>query len=77
LTSSRRAIKRATWAMAMMDRRFLDPAFCRPLNQIRAGLGLPPVRRVLHQWIHEATVTAGLFPEWLAPRQPDWPADLT
>lgn len=69
-----RAIKRATWAL--MDRRFLDPAFCRPLNQIRAGLGLPPVRRLFHEWIHRATVTLGLFPEWLAPRQPDWPVGL-
>jgi len=59
-----------------MDNRFLDPAFCRPLNQIRAGLGLPPVRRLFHEWIHRATVTLGLFPEWLAPRQPDWPVGL-
>ncbi|MDM0039664.1 glycosyltransferase [Variovorax sp. J22G21] len=69
-----RAIKRASWAL--MDRRFLDPAFGAPLNEIRARLGLPPVRRVLHEWIHQATVTIGLFPEWLAPRQPDWPAGL-
>ncbi|MEP7103016.1 MAG: nucleotide disphospho-sugar-binding domain-containing protein [Burkholderiales bacterium] len=69
-----RAIKRATWAL--MDRRFLDPLFTQPLNRIRAELGLPPVQRVMHRWIHEATVTIGLFPEWLAPRQPDWPAGL-
>ena len=69
-----RAIKRATWAL--MDRRFLDPAFGVPLNEIRAGLGLPPVRRIFHEWLHQATVTVGLFPEWLAPRQPDWPAGL-
>jgi UDP:flavonoid glycosyltransferase YjiC (YdhE family) len=69
-----RAIKRATWAL--MDRRFLDPAFGVPLNAIRADLGLPPVRRVFHDWIHQATVTVGLFPEWLAPRPPDWPAGL-
>lgn len=69
-----RAIKRATWAL--MDRRFLDPAFGVPLNEVRTGLGLPPVRRVFNEWIHQATVTIGMFPEWLAPRQPDWPADL-
>ncbi|CAN5893278.1 glycosyltransferase [soil metagenome] len=69
-----RAIKRATWAL--VDRRMLDPAFGAPLNEIRAGLGLPPIRRVFHQWIHEGAVTIGMFPEWLAPRQPDWPADL-
>lgn len=69
-----RAVKRATWAL--MDRRFLDPAFGAPLNAIRVGLGLSPVRRVLHDWIHQSAVTVGLFPEWLAPRQPDWPAGL-
>jgi rhamnosyltransferase subunit B len=69
-----RAIKHATWAL--MDRRLLDPAFGVPLNEVRAGLGLAPVRRVFHEWIHRATVTVGMFPEWLAPRQPDWPADL-
>jgi rhamnosyltransferase subunit B len=69
-----RTIKHATWAL--MDRCFLDPAFGVPLNEIRAGLGLPPIRRVFHEWIHQATVTVGMFPEWLAPRQPDWPAGL-
>ena len=69
-----RAIKQATWAL--MDRRFLDPAFGVPLNELRTGLGLAPVRRVFDKWIHQATVTVGMFPEWLAPRQPDWPADL-
>ncbi|MET0210049.1 MAG: nucleotide disphospho-sugar-binding domain-containing protein [Burkholderiaceae bacterium] len=69
-----RSIKQATWAW--MDRRFLDPAFGVPLNEVRAGLGLAPVRRVFDEWIHQASVTVGLFPEWLAPRQPDWPRDL-
>lgn len=69
-----RVIKRAAWAL--MDRRLLDPAFGVPLNEMRASLGLLPVRRVLHQWIHQATVTVGMFPEWFAPRQPDWPAGV-
>ena len=69
-----RVIKHATWAL--MDRRFLDPAFGVPLNEVRAELGLAPIRRVFHEWIHQATVAVGMFPEWLAPRQPDWPADL-
>lgn len=69
-----RAMKRAVWAF--MDRRLLDPAFGVPLNEMRAALGLPPVRRVLHRWIHQATITVGMFPEWFAPRQPDWPAGL-
>ncbi|MCW7540117.1 glycosyltransferase [Aquabacterium sp. A7-Y] len=69
-----RVIKGAFWAW--MDRRILDPLFGEPLNRLRSRLGLPPARRVLHRWIHHGSVTIGLFPEWLAPRQPDWPADL-
>lgn len=52
-----RAIKRAAWAW--MDKRLLDPAFGVPLNAMRAELGLTPVRRVLHGWIHEATSPSG------------------
>jgi UDP:flavonoid glycosyltransferase YjiC (YdhE family) len=70
-----RFFKRWLWRMA--DRRFLDPLFAVPLNEIRARLGLAPVTRVMHDWIHEGTVNIGAFPAWLAPRQPDWPAGLT
>jgi rhamnosyltransferase subunit B len=59
-----------------MDLGFLDPVLGAPLNRFRAGLGLAPVARVMHRWIHAATVNVGAFPEWFAPRQPDWPADL-
>lgn len=63
--------KRGMWKF--MDRRLLDPHFTEPLNVIRRRLGLEPVERIFHRWIHEATVAVGLFPDWFAPRQPDWP----
>ncbi|HET7795395.1 MAG TPA: nucleotide disphospho-sugar-binding domain-containing protein [Rhizobacter sp.] len=69
-----RFIKRYLWSM--MDRRFLDPLFAVPFNRIRAELGLPPVARVYHDWLHQADLTLGLFPEWFAPKQPDWPQGL-
>ncbi|MES2999734.1 MAG: glycosyltransferase [Pseudomonadota bacterium] len=61
---------------AAMDRRFLDPVFTAPFNVVRADLGLAPVSRLMHGWIHEAATLLGLFPAWLAERQPDWPAAL-
>lgn len=68
------ALKRLIWRL--MDRRFLDPLFTEPFNALRAEHGLSPVRRVFHHWIHEADLNLGMFPEWFAPRQPDWPAGL-
>lgn len=67
-------VKRLLWRL--MDRRFLDPLFTAPFNALRAERGLPPLERLFHRWIHEAELTLGLFPDWFAPRQPDWPAGL-
>jgi UDP:flavonoid glycosyltransferase YjiC (YdhE family) len=46
-----------------------------PLNRVRAGLGLPPVRRVFRWWLSPDLVI-GLFPHWYAVPQPDWPPQL-
>ena len=67
-------VKRLIWRG--MDRRFLDPLFTAPFNTIRAELGLPPVNRLFHRWMHEGDLTLGLFPAWFGPPQPDWPAGL-
>lgn len=45
------------------------------LNGLRKSLGLKPVRR-LNQWWLSPNLVIGLFPEWYAPRQPDWPAQI-
>jgi UDP:flavonoid glycosyltransferase YjiC (YdhE family) len=44
------------------------------LNRFRRELGLPKVRAILKDWIHSPERVIGLFPEWFAPIQPDWPA---
>ncbi len=44
-----------------------------PLNEFRATLGLAPVERVLHRWIHSPQCVIGFFPEWFAAPQSDWP----
>lgn len=45
------------------------------LNRVRAGLGLSPVRRVFRWWLSPDLVI-GLFPDWYAAPQPDWPPQL-
>lgn len=48
------------------------------INQFRTSVGLKPVRKILRSWTHSPLETIGLFPEWFAPPQPDWPPmDLT
>ena len=50
------------------------PIIRKPLNQFRQELGLPPVKgRVLPDWWFRVDVTLGLFPDWFAEPQPDWP----
>lgn len=45
------------------------------LNAVRAKLGLPRVTR-LFQWWASPHLGIGLFPDWYAPPQPDWPPQL-
>ncbi|HEY7117214.1 MAG TPA: glycosyltransferase [Tepidisphaeraceae bacterium] len=47
----------------------------RSLNRVRSAIGLAPVRRLFRWWLSPELVV-GLFPEWYAARQPDWPAQL-
>ncbi len=51
----------------------VDQVVCPELNGLCGELGLPPVRRVMHQWYFSPQLVLGLFPEWFAPAQPDWP----
>ena len=64
---SRRLLQRAG------DRFVLDRLIGPRLNGFRASLGLPPVRRIWSRWVHSPDLTIGAWPEWFAPRQPDWP----
>jgi len=64
---------------SLVDRWIADPLYARGLNKYRAELGLPPVNNLFRDWIHGADVVVGMFPEWFAPKQADWPthASLT
>jgi rhamnosyltransferase subunit B len=55
------------------DRFFIDPLLAGPLNEFRRELGLAPVRRLFDRWMHSTQCVIGLFPEWFAASQPDWP----
>ena len=59
--------------MPAVDRGVFDPLLTPGLNQFRATLGLPPVRRVFAEWIHSPDLVLGMFPEWFAQPEPDWP----
>jgi len=62
------------WLWWAIDRFAIDPLIAPALNAWRAELGLPPVHRVLRTWIHSPRRVIGLFPEWFAQPQPDWPS---
>jgi UDP:flavonoid glycosyltransferase YjiC (YdhE family) len=47
----------------------------RELNRVRDSLGLPPVRRIFRWWLSPQLVI-GMFPEWYAAPQADWPPQL-
>lgn len=43
------------------------------LNQYRGELGLRPVSRLFDRWASSPDLNLGLFPDWFASPQPDWP----
>jgi len=67
-------LKRTIWWM--VDRWLIDPVIVPELNRWRRELGLEPVSRVLKAWLHSPCRVIGLFPEWFAAIQPDWPPQL-
>ncbi len=57
----------------LLDILVADRVLAPSLNAVRAKLGLAPATRILQSYIHSPQLVLGLFPEWFAPRQPDWP----
>lgn len=51
----------------------VDHLIAGEINALRHELGLPAVRRVMQRWYFSPQLVLGLFPEWFAPPQPDWP----
>lgn len=66
-----RFVKRAMWRI--VDAYLINPNVAPMLDPLRAGLGLPPTRKIFQQAIHSPLLTLGLWPDWFAPPQPDCP----
>ena len=61
----------------LIERGVLD-RICGPeLNRLRGELGLAPATRIMGRWMHSPQGVLGLFPEWFAPPQSDWPSQLS
>ncbi len=58
------------------DRFVIDRLLGPELNRARAELGLPPVRGIMREWWTSSDLVIGLFPDWFAPPQSDWPKQL-
>jgi UDP:flavonoid glycosyltransferase YjiC (YdhE family) len=69
-----RWLKAAMFRLA--DTFFLDRHIKRPLNDLRAKLGLKPVDRIMHRWLHSPQLVIGFFPAWFAAPQQDWPHNM-
>ncbi len=53
--------------------KIIDHLVAGEVNALRGELGLSSVRRIMHEWYFSPQLVLGLFPEWFAPPQPDWP----
>jgi rhamnosyltransferase subunit B len=69
-----RWLKRAVWWV--IDRTAIDPVIVPEVNRFRRELGLRRMSRIFKTWVHSPQRVIGLFPEWFAPPQPDWPPQL-
>jgi rhamnosyltransferase subunit B len=65
--------KRAFFRLA--DWFLIDRALKGPVNEFRATLGLLPVDRLMHRWLHSPQLVIGFFPDWFASPQSDWPPE--
>ena len=66
-----RPVKRALFWL--IDTLFVERSIGPELNGFRATLGLPRVRGVFSDYVHSPQLVLGLFPDWFATPQADWP----
>jgi rhamnosyltransferase subunit B len=62
------------WAL---ERGVLDRILGPDINRLRFELGLPAVNRIFGRWMHSPQGVLGLFPDWFAPPQTDWPPSVS
>jgi UDP:flavonoid glycosyltransferase YjiC (YdhE family) len=64
------------WAFRQFGLRVVDPVLAPTLNALRAERGLPPVADIMNAYWHSPDLALGLFPEWYAKPQADWPTQV-
>ena len=57
----------------LIDALVLDKLFAPKINRFRQSLSLPAVNKIFGDWMHSPQKNLGLFPDWFAPPQRDWP----
>ena len=62
--------------MALLDKYLIDKKLGPPVNLLRGELGLAPVAGLFRSYLHSQQLVLGLFPEWFAAPQPDWPPNV-
>ncbi len=60
----------------LVDLLLIDRLINRGLTGFRAKHGLGPVRHIADRWWNAPDRVIGLFPDWFAPLQPDWPPQV-
>lgn len=58
---------------SLVDAFVLDKLVAPEINRFRWRLSLPPVKSIFGNWMHSPQQNLGLFPDWFARPQPDWP----
>jgi UDP:flavonoid glycosyltransferase YjiC (YdhE family) len=61
------------FAYRCVDHYVFEPLLGRPVNALRREVGLPALDLPVASWLHSPQQVVGLFPEWFAQPQPDWP----
>ena len=56
------------------DHFVIDRSLAPEINRFRREQSLPPVKHIFGDWMHSPLATIGLFPDWFASPQPDWPS---
>ena len=64
------------WLWRRLGDALINPVALPDVNAARAAYGLAPVADLVGYLMRVPDLSAGLFPTWFAPTQPDWPQPL-
>jgi UDP:flavonoid glycosyltransferase YjiC (YdhE family) len=57
----------------VVDHFSIDRTLAPEINRTRKEQSLLPVKHIFGDWMHSPLTSIGLFPDWFASPQPDWP----